>query len=111
MGNGNEEGAMPVEGPSRNDDFLLTRLNQRVGRLLQEIDKFNIAEYMQLLNSPVRFFWVNFLGGIARGLGAALGATIVFALVLALLQRIVILNLPIIGDFIAEIVKLVQSQM
>lgn len=100
-----------MSGPSRNDEFLLARLNQRVGRMLQEIDKFNIAEYMELLNNPRRFFWINFLGGVARGVGAALGATIVAAVVIAVLQRIVVLNLPIIGDFIAEIVRIVQRQM
>jgi hypothetical protein len=100
-----------MEGPSRNDDFLLNRLNQRVARLLQEIDKFNIAEYMELLNSPRRFFWVNFLGGLGRGLGAALGATIFAALAIYVMQRVVVLNLPLIGDFIAEIVRIVQSRM
>ncbi len=96
---------------SRQDDFLLNRLNHRVARLLQEIDKFNIAEYMVLLNSPRRFFWINFLGGLGRGLGAALGATVFAAMVVYILQRIVVLNLPVIGDFIAEIVRIVQNRM
>jgi hypothetical protein len=100
-----------MEGPDSHEDFLLNRLNHRVARLLQEIDKFNIAEYMVLLNSPRRFFWINFLGGLARGLGAALGATILGAIIIFLLQRAVVLNLPLIGNFIAEIVKIVQSRM
>jgi hypothetical protein len=97
--------------PSRPDEFLLNRLNQRVSKLLQEIDKFNLAEYMELLNNPRRFFWVNFLGGLARGLGAALGASILAAVAIFILQRIVVLNLPLIGDFIAEIVRIVQIRM
>lgn len=100
-----------MAGPSRFDEFLLNRLNQKVSRLLQEIDKFNIAEYMMLLNNPRRFFWVNFLGGVGRGLGAAFGAVIFAVIVIFFLQRAVILNLPLIGDFIAEIVKIVQAQM
>jgi hypothetical protein len=100
-----------VEKPSEKEEFLLRRLNQRVGRLLQEMDKFNIAEYMELLNNPRRFFWINFLGGLSRGVGVALGATIVAAVLIAILQRIVVLNLPIIGDFIADIVKIVQNRM
>lgn len=100
-----------MDEPSRHDEFLLNRLNQRVARMLQEIDKFNIAEYMILLNNPRRFFWVNFLGGVGRGVGAALGATVVAALIIFTMQRIVVLNLPIIGDYIAEIVKIVQNQL
>ncbi|EEG76477.1 DUF5665 domain-containing protein [Dethiobacter alkaliphilus] len=100
-----------MDGPSRHDEFLLNRLNQRVSRMLQEIDKFNIAEYMLLLNNPRRFFWVNFLGGVGRGVGAALGATVVAAVIIFVMQRMVVLNLPIIGDYIAEIVKIVQNQL
>ena len=105
-----------MEEPQRNeerlaDDALLDRLNQRVVKLVQEFEKFNIAEYLILLNNPRRFFWINFLGGVARGLGVALGATVVAAILLSILQRVVVLNLPIIGDYIAEIVRIVQDQM
>jgi len=67
--------------------------------------------YLILLNNPRRFFWINFLGGVARGLGVALGATVVAAILISILQRVVVLNLPIIGDYIAEIVRIVQNQM
>ena len=97
--------------PARHNEFLLNRLNQKVAKLLQEIDKFNLAEYIELLNNPRRFFWVNFLGGIGRGVGAAIGATVVAAVVISLLRRLVVLNLPIIGDYIAELVQIVQEHM
>lgn len=105
-----------MEEPPRNEEklsneALLDGLNQRVIKLVQEFEKFNIAEYMLLLNNPRRFFWVNFLGGVARGLGVALGATVVAAILISILQRMVVLNLPIIGDYIAEIVRIVQDQM
>ena len=105
-----------MEEPPRNDENiidedLLERLNQHVAKLVQEFEKFNIAEYLILLNNPRRFFWLNFLGGVARGLGVALGATVVAAILISILQRVVVLNLPIIGDYIAEIVRIVQDQM
>ncbi|MBS3899106.1 MAG: hypothetical protein KGZ54_02620 [Dethiobacter sp.] len=93
------------------NEALLDGLNQRLIKLVQEFEKFNIAEYMLLLNNPRRFFWINFLGGVARGLGVALGATVVAAILISILQRMVVLNLPIIGDYIAEIVRIVQDHM
>ena len=98
-------------GPAKPSDFILNRLYRQTGRLLQEIDKFNPAEYMELLNNPRRFFWVNFLGGVGRGVGAALGATIVAAIVITILRRLVLLNLPIIGDYIAELIQIVQNHL
>lgn len=83
----------------------------KVEKLIQEMERFNLAEYLELLNNPRRFLWINFLGGLSRGLGIALGATILGALALYLLQKIVVLNLPLIGDFIAELVNIVQNQM
>lgn len=86
-------------------------LTVKVEKLIQEMERFNLAEYLELLNNPRRFLWINFLGGLSRGLGIALGATILGALALYLLQKIVVLNLPLIGDFIAELVNIVQNQM
>lgn len=87
------------------------RLLLKLGRLSRELERFNIAEYMRLLNNPRRYLWINFAGGIARGLGFAFGATLLAGLVLYLLQRIVMLNLPVIGGFIAELVTIVNQQL
>ncbi len=86
---------------------LLLKLEQ----VSREMEKFNIAEYLALLNSPRRYLFVNFMGGIARGLGIAVGATLLAAVVIYFLQRLVMLNLPLIGDFIAELIKIVSEQL
>ena len=95
----------------RKERRLQRRLLVKLSLFSREMEKYNIAEYMNLLNDPRRYFAVNFLGGIARGLGVALGATIFAALVLYLMQRLVVLNLPLIGDFIAELVRIVNQQL
>nr|WP_246451982.1 DUF5665 domain-containing protein [Alkalicella caledoniensis] len=74
------------------------------------MERMQLAEYMNMLNDPKRYLMVNFLGGVARGLGMAVGFTLLGALVIYFLQRVVLLNLPVIGDFIADIVRLVQNQ-
>jgi hypothetical protein len=75
------------------------------------MEKFNLAEYMEMLNNPRRYVLINFVGGLSRGLGIAIGFTILGAVVLMVLQRLVFLNLPIIGDFIADIVVIVQDHL
>ncbi len=86
-------------------------LIDKIEELAQNMEKYNIAEYIQLLNDPKRFFWVNFIGGVVRGVGIAVGMTILGAILIYFLQQIVVLNLPLIGDFIAEIVKIVQEHL
>ena len=57
---------------------LLLKLEQ----VSREMEKFNIAEYIALLNNPRRYLFINFIGGIARGLGIAVGATLLAAVVI-----------------------------
>ncbi len=90
---------------------LQRQLLIKLGKVSQDMEKFNIAEYVSLINNPRRYLFINFMGGIARGLGFALGATLLAALLLLFLQRLVMLNLPVIGDFIAELVKIVNQQL
>ena len=55
-------------------------LLDKIAKLSQQLEKFNLAGYLEQLNNPRRYLMVNFVGGIARGLGIALGMTILGAL-------------------------------
>lgn len=97
--------------PERENKVLITKLLLKIEELSRDMERFNLAEYMNMLNDPRRFLFINFMGGVARGFGIALGFTLLGALGIWIMQRLVILNLPIIGDFIAELVKIVQRQL
>lgn len=75
------------------------------------LEKSRISQYTELLYSPWRLIWRNILFGTARGVGIALGFTFFAATIIYILQLLGALNLPIIGDYIADIVKIVQRQM
>lgn len=92
-------------------DKLMRDLNQKLDDLSVQIEKLNLSEYLELLRNPRRLLYVNFLGGVARGFGMAIGFTLLGALVIYMLQRLVILRLPFIGDFIADIIKIVQKEL
>ncbi|EOS57911.1 hypothetical protein C812_00957 [Paenibacillus barengoltzii G22] len=77
----------------------------------RQLEKSRITEYIQLLNRPWRMVWLSLLSGIARGVGIAIGFTFFAATIIYLLQLLGALNLPIIGDYIADIVRIVQRQM
>mgnify|MGYP000909807201 CR=1 FL=1 len=93
------------------DNNIYEKLSQKIDELSLNIERLNLAEYVDLLRDPKRLLYINFLGGIARGFGTAIGFTLLGALAVYILQRIVILRLPIIGTFIADIIKIVQKQL
>jgi hypothetical protein len=76
-----------------------------------KLERSNLAEFMKLLQNPVRLIFLNFLSGLARGFGIAIGLTIIASLFVVLLTRIASLNLPIIGSFIAELVRIVNQHL
>ncbi len=90
---------------------LIDSLKDKIEQLSLNLERMKLAEYVELLNRPWHLFYINFMSGLARGLGIAVGFTILSALVLILLQRLMILNLPVVSNFIAEIVRLVQLQL
>lgn len=80
-------------------------------KMSQQLEQSRIAEYTQLLHRPWRLIWLNILAGSARGVGFAVGFTFFAATIIYVLQGLGALNLPIIGDYIADIVRIVQRQL
>ncbi len=90
---------------------VLEALEERVRELAINMEKMKLAEYVDLLENPYKLLYINFISGIARGLGIAVGFAILGAIIVLFLQRLVALNLPLIGDFIADLVRIVQMQL
>ena len=91
------------------DEMYLHRLERITEELTRTMEKTRIAEYVQYLERPWRLIWTNFLIGIARGLGSTIGLAIVIGLLIFFLQNLLMLNLPIISDFIADFIHMVQE--
>lgn len=98
---------MPDDGDLR----LLERLSLKLDEIARHMERMKLAEYVSMLQNPRRLLVLNFISGLARGLGFAVGFTILGAMVLILLQRVLMLNLPLVGGFIAEIVRIVEEQL
>lgn len=92
---------------STSEDWL--NFQKQINSLAHVLERINLSEYITYLNNPRRMLLLNFVNGLVRGLGIALGATILAGIVLIFLKKLVFLNLPVIGGFIAELVKIVNA--
>jgi hypothetical protein len=86
-------------------------LESRVEKISLMLEKAKIGDYVTMMTKPKTMMINNFVAGLARGFGMAIGFTILGAIVVYLLRQAVFLNIPIIGNFIAEIVKIVQDNL
>jgi len=95
----------------KDEKTLLESLNSRIGKLAMSMEKTRIDEYTTMLSRPFRFFMLNLGAGIFRGVGMAVGMTLVAAVILFVVAKILMrmVDLPIIGMYIAEIAKFVNQ--
>ena len=80
-----------------------------VKKLFDEFNRAHLLEYIELVNSPKKLFWLNFLSGLAKGLGLTIGTAIVLTLLFKITQHIIALNIPYITVWVSEWIGQVTS--
>ena len=73
------------------------------------MERARLAEYAMYFEKPWRLLGMNFLIGLARGLGTTIGLALVLALLVYIAQEIISANLPGISQWLADLLGLVQS--
>ena len=59
-----------------------------------------LEDFLRYLNSPWHIVWRNILVGLARGLGAVFGATVVVGVAIWVLR--IFIDLPLVGEYARE---------
>ena len=77
--------------------------------LLERLDNAGLAEYVKLSQQTGKILWLNFLSGIARGLGFSIGATLVLAVVYKILARIISMNIPYLTDLLQQVMSMAKG--
>lgn len=104
-------GTLMLRCASVNEDEKKNLLVRQIDRWIASMERLRLSDYVRYVDDRKRMFWSNFWGGMARGVGMAVGFTILGALLVLILQDLARRNLPLIGDALAEIVRVVQRQM
>ena len=78
-------------------------------KLILMFERMHLAEYLAMLQNPRRMIMVNFVAGLARGFGFILGMTVLMGFALLVLSWMV--DLPLVGKYIARVVEIVQQEL
>ena len=84
---------------------------KKLDEALAALERLQLAEYIRYVDDHRRLMRSQFLSGLARGMGMAVGFTVLGAALVILLNRLAQHNLPIIGDFLADIVEIVHKRL
>lgn len=87
--------------------LLISQIDSLNKNLLEN----NIVDIAGLLGNRKRLLITNLIAGISRGVGIGIGVTVISAILVIILQKIVTLNIPVIGEYITDIVEIVQKSL
>ena len=85
------------------------KISKQIDKLIKILEKANVVELSYILGNKKEILKRNLIAGIARGVGIGIGITIITAIIIYLLRKLIMLNIPIIGDYIADIVEIVEN--
>ena len=85
------------------------QLKRQIEELNKKIEEVKLKEYVELMGNTKKLLWKNFISGIAKGVGTAIGFTILGAIVLIILRKIVLLNIPVSGKYLKDILDIVET--
>lgn len=83
-------------------------LNKSIEKLNNTLQEGNIYELSYLLGNKKEMLKRNLIAGMFRGVGIGIGVTLITAVLVYFMQKIVTLNIPVIGEYIADIVEIVE---
>lgn len=97
--------------PEVRDMEELEWLTRRLEKAAERMEMLHIDAYLRYIRNWRRRFLMDFLSGIVRGIGFSVGFSILGALLIYILRNIALANLPLIGRFLAELVRIVETNL
>ena len=94
--------------PTAEASFKLTGKDMRAIRRLA-LDFERAIDFYYLRQRPGRHIILGLVNGMARGVGFAIGVSVLAFVLVQILQALNVLELPIIGDFIARLLDYVEE--
>jgi hypothetical protein len=82
---------------------------EQLDKLAQRLENSGVAEYVKLSQRTGKILWLNFISGVARGLGFTMGATLVLALIYKIISHIISMNIPYLTGALQQLVDMIKS--
>lgn len=93
-----------IESKSKLEKKLLIQIN----KLNYTLNKNKVLDLVELAGNSKRYLVRNFMSGILKGIGIGIGFSIITAIIIYLMQKIIKLNIPVISQYISDIVEIVE---
>ena len=86
-------------------------MDKRVERIVRQMEQLRLDAYLRYVGNWRRRLAGEFLSGVVRGVGFSIGFTLIIAMFLYLLRNMALANLPGIGEFVADVIRIVERNL
>ena len=85
--------------------------DEKMERFIAAAERIRLDDYVRFESDRKRRVLDAFWQGVARGLGVMVGFAVLGAVVLMILRRVAMQNVPGISDFVAQIIRLTEMKL
>ncbi len=89
--------------------MFFSKINKKIDKINNTLEKSKIIEMSYIIGNKKEILKRNFMAGIAKGIGIGIGVSLITTLIVYILRKIIMLNIPIIGDYIADVIDIVEK--
>ena len=82
---------------------------EQLEKLATRLENCGLEEYIKLSQRTWKILWLNFLSGVARGLGFTVGTAIVLAIAYKVLKQLISMNIPYLTEVLKDVVELIKN--
>ena len=93
------------------DKRICDQLLERLEKVVQRMELIHLEAYLRYVKNWRKRLFVEFLSGIVRGIGFSIGFSVLGALLIYILRNMALANLPVIGRFLADVVRIVEKNL
>ena len=104
-----KEKAMPTENPEKRPITTKEKISQ-LEKLADRLERMRVGDYVNNMNRTGRVIWLGFVGGVARGFGLTVGATLVIAIVFKIISMLISWNVPYLSDMMQEAKQMLEAR-
>ena len=87
---------------------MIEELNKKIDEITYVLSKNRVLDLVELLGDRKKLFVRNLWSGMVKGIGIGIGVTVITGILVVILQKIVTLNIPVIGEYISDIIDIVE---
>lgn len=82
---------------------------EKLELIISRLDASGIYEFVELSQKTWKIMWMNFVAGIARGLGFTVGTAIVLAIVYKIISHLISLNIPYLTEMLQQFIATIKG--